>query len=495
MRGTDEMKRYIVVYSMADAQLAQRFAQRLRGIVPHDLRLLSDDSFAPADVDLNADLDLAVIALLSPDTVQSHAAQHVCVAARQQHIPVYPLLVRPTPKVPWFLQDLTVIDATRDREQAAQNARSALMPSTTEHTFGSARNAYLQRATLKSDNTIAAYRRGIELLLEFLGDRAQRGRLPIHGRAASTPEDTPLSALTADDAPILLHFAEWLLSSASDRPGDNRPYKVTTVELRLAGVQNWFQFMDDHGWLPAAFPLAKARRIVRDELRGRPRRSGPPQPPDHIEELIYYFDHLPLPPHLQKPEANPERVRRWELVRLRNRALLYALAESGGRISEVLSLDIDDFPVRYLDREEVLRVEVAAKGGHTYQLRFLHALPAIRLYLEARGAALRATARGRAPLFVSHEPRFDGARMSRTVAWRIVQRAARALGLKSISPHDFRHWRATQLINAGTPLDVVQDYLGHRSVETTRAYYAHTDPQRVDDATRQIGLPDPDVGP
>ena len=42
------------------------------------------------------------------------------------------------------------------------------------------------------------------------------------------------------------------------------------------------------------------------------------------------------------------------------------------------------------------------------------------------------------------------------------------------------------------PLDVVQDYLGHRSVETTRGYYAHADPRRVDEAVRTTRLPRPD---
>src|SRR5690606_16116560 len=160
----------------------------------------------------------------------------------------------------------------------------------------------------------------------------------------------------------------------------------------------------------------KARRIVRDELRGRPRRSGPPSPPDHIEELLTYFDQQERPPHLRKPDADPDRVRRWDLTRLRNRALVHALAESGGRISEVLSLEDN------------------ARGGHTYQLRFLPALPAIKAYINARGADLRASARGRTPLFVSHDRRYDGARMSRVVAWRVVQRAARALGLRNITP-------------------------------------------------------------
>lgn len=431
--------------------------------------------------------------LLSPDSATSKWVRLECSLARHYQKRLLPLKIGTLLEEPDFIHGLQIVDLTNlPPNETTINQIVAMLPKLIERTFGSARDAYLQRATLKSANTIDAYGRAIELFLDFLGDHSQRGRLPIHSRVAVAPDDTPLSALSADDAPILLHFAEWLLSESSGAPRDKRPYKVTTVELWLAGVQNWFQFMDDHGWLPPEFPLAKARRIVRDELRGRPRRSGPPSPPDHIEELLTYFDQQERPPHLRKPDADPDRVRRWDLTRLRNRALVHALAESGGRISEVLSLDIDDFPVRALDRGEVLRVEVNAKGGHTYQLRFLHALPAIKAYINARGADLRASARGRTPLFVSHDRRYDGARMSRVVAWRVVQRAARALGLRNITPHDFRHWRATQLINAGTPLDVVQDYLGHRSVETTRAYYAHTDPLRVDEAARSIGLLDPD---
>ncbi|MBP8973878.1 MAG: tyrosine-type recombinase/integrase [Anaerolineae bacterium] len=357
-------------------------------------------------------------------------------------------------------------------------------------TFGQARDSYLQRATLKSRHTVTSYGRAIALFMEFLSDASAPSRiLPIMHSRTTTLADTPVSALSEADSPILLYFVQWLLSPPSDKAGDKRPYKPATVQLRLAGVQNWFQFMDDHGWLPADFPLAKARRIVRDELRGQSRHSGPPEPPPNIEEVIYFYDNLKPPRRLAEPDAPAEQRERWELTRLRNCALLHALAESGGRVSEVLSLNLDDFPERFLQRDDVLRVAVRGKGGHVYHLRFHDALPVIRAYIERRGPALRATRAGKVPLFVSHDPRFDGARMSRIVAWRVVQRAARALGLGSITPHDFRHWRATQLLNAGYPLDVVQDYLGHRSVETTRAYYAHTDPLRVDDAARSVGLP------
>jgi site-specific recombinase XerD len=82
------------------------------------------------------------------------------------------------------------------------------------------------------------------------------------------------------------------------------------------------------------------------------------------------------------------------------------------------------------------------------------------------------------PLFVSHDPRYEGSRMSRIVAWRVVHRAAQALGLAHISPQDFRHWRALQLINVGYPLEKIQELLGHRSIDTIRAFYGSLEPPR-----------------
>lgn len=353
---------------------------------------------------------------------------------------------------------------------------------TTELTLSQARDRYLNRAMLKSQNTIDSYRRAIDLFLEFLGDRSATRGLPIGDHSHATGGPVALNALSVEDAPLFSQFASWLIL---------RGYADSTVRLRLAGVQRWFQFLDDYGWLPPAFPLSKARRIVRDEFKAAS-HSGPKDPPSHIEETVYYYDYLLLPDKLQKGDIDPERVRRWELTRLRNRALMRCLAESGGRISEILSLNVEHFPTRNLRRGEVLRIQIEGKGKHRYSLRFYRALPAIRDYIEARGADLTADKSGKIPLFVNHSPRYANRRMSRYSAWHVVDEAARGLGIEHISPHDFRHWRASELINDGQPLDVVQDYLGHRSVETTRNFYARTDPNRVDDAVRDTSLPPPD---
>lgn len=437
-------------------------------------------------------LSNALIALLSPSSVRSEAMMRECTLAQFHNKLVIPVITQPIDRLPPYFGDALPIDAHSNIGNAYDAIASILPQPTTSLTFGNAKDTYLQRATLKSAHTIDAYRRAIEHFFEFLEDRSNKNLLPIQQLRFTIADELPLARLSDSDTPLFLHFAQWLLSPSSGRTDDRRPYKESTVELRVSGIQNWFQYLDDYGWLPSDFPLSKARRMVRDELRNKTASFSAPRPPEHIEEVIYYYDHQQPPKRLQKPDADAERVRRWNLTRLRNRALMHSLAETGGRISEVLSLDIADFPVRYLKKQEVLRVPVVGKGGHDYYLRFYDALPAISAYIDARGADLKASPSGKVPLFVSHDPRYDGNRMSRVVAWRMVQRAAKALGLGNITPHDFRHWRATQLINAGHSLDVVQDYLGHRSVETTRAYYAHTDPLRVDDAAKNTPLPDLD---
>lgn len=345
-------------------------------------------------------------------------------------------------------------------------------------TFAEARDRYLHRAGFKSRHTIRNYTRAIDLFFAFLQDRASVAGLPLLRRLAPDPADTRLALLSPGDAPVLSHFAGWLK--------EKQGFEDATILLYLAGVQSWLKFCDNHEWLPD-FPLTKAQQIARDETRKVRSRVSEraPEPPDYIEQAIYYYDTL------QPPEFKDEHAaQRWELTRLRNRALMRTLAETGGRISEVLSLNLADFPPRCFEGDRVLRVTVEGKGGHRYDLRLWESLPAIRVYVEARGVDTTA-ARQRDPLFVIHSPTPSraGRRMTRHNATYVVREAARALGLKKITPHQFRHWRASQLVNAGVDLDVVQDYLGHRSVETTRRFYARTDAARVDEAARRVGLP------
>ncbi len=325
---------------------------------------------------------------------------------------------------------------------------------------------YINRADLKSSHTLSAYMRSIELFFTFLADRSQE--LAVHRHTFATPQELSPTVFSESDTPLLLQFAEWLMSPGSGN--DRRPYALATVELRVAGVQHWLQFMEQHEWLSPEFPVAKVSGLVRDRLKTQHRDDEKAVSPiEDLAAVVGYYDTQKPPKSMLKPGAS-HRLERWELTRLRNRALLHCLAETGGRISELLSLDVGAFSRHNMSARSVINVDVIGKSGHRYQLNLKSALPAIRDYVQRRDITPTDV---EYPLFISHDPRYDGSRMSRIVAWRVVRRAARAVGLPDVSPQDFRHWRALQLIQSGHSLEDIQALLGHRSIETVRALYAH----------------------
>jgi integrase len=59
-------------------------------------------------------------------------------------------------------------------------------------------------------------------------------------------------------------------------------------------------------------------------------------------------------------------------------------------------------------------------------------------------------------------------------------------GLPSMRFHDLRHAYATMMLTAGVPLQVISASLGHTSVATTAAVYAHVLPELQRDAARRL---------
>ena len=52
----------------------------------------------------------------------------------------------------------------------------------------------------------------------------------------------------------------------------------------------------------------------------------------------------------------------------------------------------------------------------------------------------------------------------------VIRRAASA-GFDGITPHVFRHTWATEMLNNGAPIEIVQALMGHSSIATTQGYY------------------------
>jgi integrase len=72
--------------------------------------------------------------------------------------------------------------------------------------------------------------------------------------------------------------------------------------------------------------------------------------------------------------------------------------------------------------------------------------------------------------------------------WKPGRDAAMKAGLtKSPRVHDLRHTCASWMIQAGVPLPVIQQHLGHESIQTTIGVYGHLDRRSAEAAAAAIG--------
>lgn len=155
----------------------------------------------------------------------------------------------------------------------------------------------------------------------------------------------------------------------------------------------------------------------------------------------------------------------------RDQALLEVLYATGARITEAVSLAVDDFSHPF-DGEGDLKatgsVRLLGKGGKERVVPVGRAaLRAVGDYLTAGRPPLAAAGRGTSALFLNAR----GGRLSRQSAWAVLQAAARRAGITAnVSPHTLRHSFATHLLDGGADIRVVQELLGHASVTTTQVY-------------------------
>jgi len=281
--------------------------------------------------------------------------------------------------------------------------------------------AHLQIERGLSNNTVAAYRRDLTRYGEFL---ARRGRSSL---AEVKPTDLTDYVVVVRDG------------------GDGRPALSTASTARaVAAVRGLHKYAYAEG-LTQDDPAAR----VHPPALGR--RLPHPLSVDQVARLL-----------AAPSEDTP--------IGLRDRALLELLYATGGRISEIVALDVDDVAeLRDLPPDEFAALRLIGKGNKERLVPVgSYARAALAAYLVRARPALAGAGRKSSPaLFLNTL----GRRLSRQSAWAVLQEAAERAGLaEHISPHTLRHSFATHLLSGGADVRVVQELLGHSSVTTTQIY-------------------------
>jgi integrase/recombinase XerD len=145
----------------------------------------------------------------------------------------------------------------------------------------------------------------------------------------------------------------------------------------------------------------------------------------------------------------------------RNKAILETLYSCGLRVSELVNLKLSQ---SYLD-DEYLMVE--GKGSKQRLVPISQrAIHEIGLWLEDR-RQLTIKKGNEDFVFLNRY----GSALTRSMVFRIVRYQAGMAGIdRTISPHTFRHSFATHLLEGGANLRVIQQMLGHESIQTTEIY-------------------------
>jgi integrase/recombinase XerD len=271
-----------------------------------------------------------------------------------------------------------------------------------------------------ADNTLSAYRADLQGLARWLDEQG----VSILGAARDQ----------------LLAFLAWRMQQGA------RP---RSTARQLSSIRRFYRYMLREG------------RITEDpSTRIDMPKLGRPLPKSLTEAEVVAL--------LKTPDVdNP--------LGIRDRAMLEVLYATGLRVSELVSLRLEQVNLR----QGVVRV--LGKGNRERLVPMgEEAQTWVEKYLSDARRDIIGTQQSD---YLFPTRRSD--HMTRQAFWHIIKRYAQKAGIHAdLSPHTLRHAFATHLLNHGADLRVVQMLLGHSDVSTTQIY-THVAHERLKDLHAQ----------
>jgi integrase/recombinase XerD len=239
-----------------------------------------------------------------------------------------------------------------------------------------------------------------------------------------------------------------------------RKYADTTVARKIAAVKSFFHYMSDKKFVTSDPTDKLDSPRVSKEL---------PKAISHDEVIRL----LNQPAFRSGPEGD------------RDKTMLSLLYWTGMRVSELVSLNVDDVDL------ENRRVRCAGKGNKSRQIP-VRAEEQIELehYLNQSRPQLVGN-NGETALFVNHR----GHRLTRQGFWLILKAYADEANIGNITPHTLRHSFATHMIGKGENPRKVQELLGHASLSTTQIYTQVHNKAKLADPRRKIKINNEEYAP
>jgi integrase/recombinase XerD len=260
-----------------------------------------------------------------------------------------------------------------------------------------------------SQNTLAAYRNDLSQFSEYLRDR-----------------------VTGWDKVTRETIVDYIMVMKADHE-----YASSTVARKVAAIKSFFHYLVNRGELEddptATLDSPKVRKRLPKAISSA-----------DMEQL------LSEPGRKQTPKA------------LRDKALLEVLYATGLRVTELVSLNVNDVNLASAT------ARIVRPRDQRERLVPIHhrAIEPLRNYLE-RGRVQLLRDPEETALFLNHR----GRRLTRQGLWLIVKHYVREVGIvEAVTPHTLRHTFAAHLLDSRADLEYVQELLGHANISTTQVY-------------------------
>ncbi|GEN85155.1 integrase [Sporosarcina luteola] len=289
----------------------------------------------------------------------------------------------------------------------------------------------------KSNNTVVAYRQGLNSFREFTKE--------VYGKGV---DKLTFELVTPD---MVREYLKWLI--------EKKGSTITTRNHRLTAIKQYLQYCSDRdiSLAPQYIKISKIKHVtVRSNKRNWMTR-------DAIRVILE-----------QPPKTK---------IGIRDRFFMIFLYGTGARVSEALNVRLKDLEIATKDPF----VRLLGKGNKP------RCVPLLDITVENLDYYLSVYHPNGSPGDYLFYTVIKGTKDSMSVAnaERFIKKygeaARRACSQvpENVYPHLFRHSYGAHLYRMGFSLPVIAKLLGHESLETTEIY-AHTDAEMINEAFRKV---------
>ncbi len=246
----------------------------------------------------------------------------------------------------------------------------------------------------------------------------------------------------------LNQFRTWLMSTGT----------TDLRRVRKENVDAYMQYMSSKGKSPAT--ITRSAASIRSFYQYMLQRGAVRQNPAKAVAAVKVERKYPEILTGREVELFLEQPKCVDDKGFRDHAMLEMLYATGIRVSELISLNVEDVNLA------AGFIRCVGRGKERIIPLYAAAVKALRDYLEFIRPRIIAD-KGEHALFVN----MNGERMSRQGFWKIIKYYQEKAEIKKdITPHTLRHSFAVHLLENGADLRSIQEMLGHADISSTQIY-------------------------